>query len=167
MVLAGWQEHVQYHTLHPDILPVMDNMRTPSPGVSPTHKVPTWPVMSVKSQDYLGTIPPYLPSFFHDFLLEGTPFLYSWDFSVFFTTASTTTLEWSPIQVLTLAQVAQFSCVRLRTIRIMIWPQWEDLLDKKCGIVFCYLSFHVLSGRDVFLALCLFSIVPELSVCSL
>ena len=34
------------------------------------------------------------------------PFLRSWDFTVFFTTASTSTLEWSPIQVLTGAQVA-------------------------------------------------------------
>ena len=37
------------------------------------------------------------------------PFLHSWDFTVFFTTASTSHLNghWSPIQVLTMAQVAE------------------------------------------------------------
>ena len=40
-----------------------------------------------------------------EFILEA-PFLHVWDFPEFFTTASTSTLEWSPIQVLTMAQVA-------------------------------------------------------------
>ena len=40
-----------------------------------------------------------------EFVLE-VPFLPSWDFTVFFTTASTSPLEGSPIKVLTMAQVA-------------------------------------------------------------
>ena len=42
----------------------------------------------------------------YEYLLEAL-FLRSWDFTVFLATASISTLEWSPIQVLTMAQVAK------------------------------------------------------------
>ena len=48
--------------------------------------------------------------FYFIFLLQEhvleAPFLRSWDFTVFLTTASISALEWSPTQVLTVAQAA-------------------------------------------------------------
>ena len=43
----------------------------------------------------------------------GVPILHSWDFTVFFTAASTSTPEWSPIQVLTMAKLLNFSDLNL------------------------------------------------------
>ena len=51
--------------------------------------------------------------------IGGPPFLHSWDFTEFFTTASTSTLEWSPIQVLTNHGPSCLTSVILREL-----PNW-------------------------------------------
>ena len=57
----------------------------------------------------------YLIFLSQEHILEA-PFLCSWGFTVFLTTKSTSTLEWSPIQVLTGVQVAE--------LQRIFWELW-------------------------------------------